>query len=99
MFIMEVFKEEINKVFNILMGCEFLLSIFSFILKVVFIIIIASIVIKIAKKIIERVFSNNKKTAIRITKRREDTLRKLIENALVYVVYSIVDRKSVVWER
>src|SRR5690625_3876525 len=72
------------------MGGEFWLSIFSFVLKVVFIIIIASIVIKIAKKIIERVFSNNKKTAIRITKRREDTLRKLIENALVYVVYSIV---------
>lgn len=87
---MEVVKEELNKVFNILMGGEFWLSIFSFVLKVVFIIIIASIVIKIAKKIIERVFSNNKKTAIRITKRREDTLRKLIENALVYVVYSIV---------
>jgi len=87
---LEVVKEELNKVFNILMGGEFWLSIFSFVLKVVFIIIIASIVIKIAKKIIERVFSNNKKTAIRITKRREDTLRKLIENALVYVVYSIV---------
>lgn len=87
---MEVVKEELNKVLNILMGGEFWLSIFSFVLKVVFIIIIASIVIKIAKKIIERIFSNNKKTAVRITKRREDTLRKLIENALVYVVYSIV---------
>src|SRR5699024_9562913 len=87
---LDVVKEELNKVFNILMGGEVWLSIFSFVLKVVFIIIIASIVIKIAKKIIERVFTNNKKTARRITKRREDTLRKLIENALVYVVYSIV---------
>src|SRR5690625_796031 len=87
---LDVVIEDFNKLFYLLMGVYFWLSIFIFLLKVVFIIIIVSIVIKISKKIIERVLSNNKKTAIRITKRREDTLRKLIENALVYVVYSIV---------
>ena len=87
---MEIVKEELNKVLTTLMGGEFWFGVFSFVLKVAFIIILATIIIKVSKKLIEKVFSNHKRTAIRVTKRREETLKKLIENALVYIVYTIV---------
>jgi len=87
---LEIAKEELNKVLATLMGGEFWFGVFAFVLKVAFIIILASIIIKVAKKLIEKIFSSHKRTAIRVTKRREETLKKLIENALVYIVYTIV---------
>src|SRR5699024_12189511 len=49
----------------------------------------ASIIIKVSRKIIGRIFSQNKKKTMRMTERREKTLKKLIENALVYTVYTL----------
>lgn len=87
---MELIKQEFNKVLSTLLGGEFWLGILSFTLKIAFIIILASVIIKVSKKLIRKVFSDHKRKAVRVTKRREETLRKLIENALVYVVYTIV---------
>lgn len=87
---MEIVKEELNKVLGTLMGGEFWIGIFTFVLKIAFIIILASVIIKVSKKVIEKVFTDNKRKTVRMTKRREETLKKLIENALVYIVYSIV---------
>lgn len=59
-------------------------------LKVILILIIALIVIRVGKKLIIRLFSgnaNNRPT--QLTKRREKTLRKLVQNALQYVVWFI----------
>lgn len=56
-------------------------------LKVAFIIILATIVIKVGRAIIRKVFKVQLKSPLRPSERRENTLLKLLENILVYVVY------------
>ncbi len=55
--------------------------------KVLFIILVATVVVGIGKKIIGRVFTMKVRSKLRPTARREQTLRKLLENALAYIVY------------
>lgn len=57
------------------------------ILKIIFIILIAVIVIRVGKAIIRKMFTFQIKTKIRPSERREQTLLKLLENSLTYVVY------------
>lgn len=87
---MQFFKQEFNKVLETVLSGEFWFSIVGFFFKIAIILILASLVVKVSKKLIERVFSQNQKKKIRITKRREETMKKLIENALIYIVYTIV---------
>lgn len=87
---MQFVEQEFNKVLGILGSGEFWFSIFSFFFKIAIILIAASIIIKVSRKIIRRVFSQNKKKTMRMTERREKTLKKLIENALVYTIYTLV---------
>ncbi|AYC28388.1 mechanosensitive ion channel family protein [Paenisporosarcina cavernae] len=56
-------------------------------LKVLAIIILAAIVVKIGKIVIRKVFTLRMKTPIRYTERRQNTLLKLLENVIAYVVY------------
>ncbi|MFC4558472.1 mechanosensitive ion channel family protein [Virgibacillus kekensis] len=56
-------------------------------LKIFLIIIIAMLLIRIGRKIIVRIFQNKSRGPFRITERRENTLKKLIENILKYTVY------------
>lgn len=86
---MQFLKQEFNKILEILGSGEFWFSIFSFFFKIALIFIMASIIIKVSRKIIGRIFSRNKKKTMRMTERREKTLKKLIENALVYTVYTL----------
>lgn len=55
--------------------------------KVLFIVLVAVVVVAIGKGIIRRVFTMKIKSKLRPTERREKTLRKLLENALAYIVY------------
>lgn len=87
---MQFLKQEFNKILEILGSGEFWFSIFSFFFKIALILIMASIIIKVSRKIIRRIFSQNKKKTMRMTERRERTLKKLIENALVYTIYILV---------
>lgn len=56
-------------------------------LKIMFIIVLAMIVIRIGRKLIERIFQNKQRGPFHITERRENTLKKLIQNILTYTVY------------
>lgn len=56
-------------------------------MKVLFIILMALVVIRIGKSIIRRTFNFQIKTKIRPSERREQTLLKLLENVISYVVY------------
>lgn len=56
-------------------------------LKIVLIIILASIVVKITKKLVDRSFGKRHKGIVRISERREATIKKLIKNVVAYVVY------------
>ncbi|PKR77425.1 mechanosensitive ion channel protein MscS [Halalkalibacillus sediminis] len=58
-------------------------------LRIVLIIILAIIVTKVGKRIIQKIFSRRDEGPFRITERREQTLSKLLENVLRYVVYFV----------
>jgi len=56
-------------------------------LKIIFIIILAAIVVKVGKMIIRQLFLVRMKTPLRYSERRQNTMLKLLENVLAYVVY------------
>lgn len=58
-------------------------------LKIVLITIVSTIFIRIGKLAISKIFLFRGKSPIRISERRENTLSKLLENILTYVVYFI----------
>ncbi|MBS4175203.1 mechanosensitive ion channel family protein [Bacillus sp. FJAT-49736] len=51
--------------------------------------VVASIVIKVGKAAIRNIFKVRSKSLLRISERRENTLLKLLENILTYVVYFV----------
>lgn len=58
-------------------------------LKICLILIIATVFIRIGKLAISKIFLFRGKSPLRISERRENTLSKLLENILTYVVYFI----------
>ena len=83
---------ELDKFWEYISGPDLWLAIGSAAFRIVLIIIIATFIIRMSKKIIYRVFSDHKRkraTPIRITARRENTLKKLSANVISYVVYFI----------
>lgn len=84
---MNVVNKQIEKVWDYISGPELWTAIGQGFLKIIFIILVAMIVIKVGKKVIEKVFISRQHGPFRITERRENTLRKLLHNMLVYTVY------------
>ncbi|MEK3806668.1 mechanosensitive ion channel family protein [Bacillus sp. FSL H8-0547] len=58
-------------------------------LKIIGILILASILIKIGNVVIGKIFMLRTKSPLRISERRENTLVKLLDNVLTYLVYFI----------
>ncbi|MFC4353497.1 mechanosensitive ion channel family protein [Chryseomicrobium palamuruense] len=56
-------------------------------LKILVILVLMAIVVKVGKKAIERVMVLRSKTPIGYTERRQNTLIKLLQNGLTYIVY------------
>jgi small conductance mechanosensitive channel len=56
-------------------------------LKIIFIIVLAAIVVKVGKIIIRQIFIVRMKTPLRYSERRQNTMLKLLENVIAYVVY------------
>jgi len=56
-------------------------------IKLLFILVITAIVVKLGKKIIERIFLVRQKSPLSYSERRQNTLLKLLQNILTYVVY------------
>ena len=57
------------------------------VLKVIFILMLTAIVTRIGKKIIERVFLVRQRSPLSYSERRQNTLQRLLQNILAYVVY------------
>ena len=55
--------------------------------KVLLILLITAIAVKFGKHIIQKVFSVRQKTPLRYSERRQNTLLKLLQNVLTYVIY------------
>src|SRR5699024_5766892 len=90
--IMSKLSNELIKFWEYISGPDLWLAIGSAVFRIVLILIIATFIIRMSKKIIYQVFSDHKKkraTPIRITARRENTLKKLSANVISYVVYFI----------
>lgn len=57
------------------------------VLKILLIMIFTGVVVKIAKMIIRKVFAVRMRTPLRYSERRQNTMLKLLENVVTYVVY------------
>ncbi|MDG4657561.1 mechanosensitive ion channel family protein [Ectobacillus antri] len=57
------------------------------ILKIIFIIAIASVVIRVGRAIIHNAFRINSKSPLQISERRTNTVAKLLQNVITYVVF------------
>jgi small-conductance mechanosensitive channel len=56
-------------------------------LKIIFIVVLSVILVKMGKIIIRKVFLVRMKTPLRYSERRQNTMLKLLENVIAYVVY------------
>lgn len=56
-------------------------------IEIIFIILLAMIAVKVGKIVIRKVFQVRMKTPLRYSERRQNTLFKLLENVISYVVY------------
>ncbi len=77
----------INKIKKLLLNEELWIDSGIIILKVFFIILLAGIVVKIGKIVIQKLFEVRMKAPLRYSERRQNTLLKLLQNGLAYVVY------------
>ena len=77
----------INKIKKLLLDEELWINSGIIILKVFFIILLAGIVVKIGKIVIQKLFEVRMKAPLRYSERRQNTLLKLLQNGLAYVVY------------
>lgn len=84
---MDVVNEQIDKMWGHISGPELWLVIGKGLLNIIIIILLAMVIIKVGKKVIDKVFISRQHGPFRITERRENTLRKLLHNILVYTVY------------
>lgn len=80
-------NKEVATAWEYLTGPELWIKLGGGALKIVVIMILASILIKVGKKIVDHLFHNHKKGPLRISERRESTIKKLIQNIITYVVY------------
>lgn len=86
---MGILSEQWNSVQEYLLNPELWLTLGRGTVKIFLIIIIASIVVKVGRRISNRMFSRRDKGPFRISERRENTMKKLVQNTIAYVVYFI----------
>lgn len=89
---MSTLSRQFEKIWTYLSGVDLWLSIGTAILKIILIIVLSIVIVRISKKVINRLFTSpktNRAAPIRISERRENTLKKLTANVIAYVVYFI----------
>ncbi|UJL46397.1 mechanosensitive ion channel family protein [Virgibacillus sp. NKC19-16] len=87
---METITNQFTSLWDYLTGPELWIMIGTGILRIILILVLAVTIVKVTRKLVNRLFSNREKgSRIRITERRENTLKKLIKNVVAYVVYFI----------
>ncbi|MFC5589974.1 mechanosensitive ion channel family protein [Sporosarcina soli] len=80
-------KEQAEKVEKFLFSQETWETLGTIAIRVLVIVVLAAIVVRVGKLVIRRVFKVKMKVPLRQSERREQTLMKLLENTLAYVVY------------
>lgn len=86
---MSYLEKIVNSAIAKLLDEDLWVNIGEIILKIIVVLVIASIVIKIGRAAIRNIFRVRSKSPLRISERRENTLQKLLENIITYVVYFV----------
>lgn len=81
--------ERLQESWEYLTGPGLWLSIGEGVLRIIVIIVLALIIVRVTRNLVDRLFKKREKGPIRITERREATLKKLIKNVVAYVVYFV----------
>lgn len=81
--------ERLQESWDYLTGPGLWLSIGEGVLRIIVIIVLALIIVRVTRNLVDRLFKKREKGPIRITERREATLKKLIKNVVAYVVYFV----------
>jgi len=80
-------KTQLVNLWNYVTGPQLWITLGKGFIKILIICILAMIVVKIGKNIINRIFQKRKHNVIKMTERREETLKSLTQNMLAYIVY------------
>ena len=83
----QLFGEETVKIGKFIFDEDTWIHLVAVAVKIVFIIMISIIVVQVGKYIIRKIFKIKLKSPLRKEERREQTLLKLLENTISYVVY------------
>ena len=86
---MNLLSNQWAKIWDYITGPELWVMLGKGFFRIVLIWILATLVIRVGRKVTEQLFQNKQRGPIRITARREATLKKLIQNMLSYVIYFI----------
>ncbi|SFD70965.1 small conductance mechanosensitive channel [Lentibacillus persicus] len=86
---MSFFSNQMSDLWEYITGPELWVSIGTAVIQAILIMVIAVIVIRVGNNIIARVFDSRSRGPLRITERREVTIKKLIQNTMKYTVYFI----------
>ncbi|WP_093214498.1 mechanosensitive ion channel family protein [Sediminibacillus albus] len=84
---MEQIKQQWAALMERLAGPELWITLGEGALRILLIVALSGIIIKIGTSLISRIFSKRDHGPFRISERRENTLKKLVQNTLTYVVY------------
>ncbi|RLL41323.1 mechanosensitive ion channel family protein [Oceanobacillus piezotolerans] len=86
---MEEFNDQVLSFWDYLTGPVLWTNIITGFVKIVVIVLLAVLIVKVVRKLIDRFFTNRQKGPLRISKRRENTLTKLIKSIIAYFVYFV----------
>ncbi|GLO68221.1 MULTISPECIES: mechanosensitive ion channel family protein [Oceanobacillus] len=84
---MDFLNRQWERLWNYLSNPDLWVGIFQGALQIVVIILLALLIVKVTRKFVDKFFVQRQSGPIRITERRENTLKKLIKNVVAYVVY------------
>lgn len=79
--------QELQESWDYLSGPKIWVNAGESILQAIIILIVAVFIIKIGNRVVNRVFESRARQSLRITERREVTIKKLMQNVLKYSVY------------
>jgi moderate conductance mechanosensitive channel len=86
---LKIFEDMWNQAYEYITDVELWISLGQGLLKILLILIVSAVFIRIGKLAISKIFLFRGKSPLRFSERRENTLAKLLENILTYVVYFI----------
>ncbi|WP_019415745.1 mechanosensitive ion channel family protein [Paenisporosarcina sp. TG20] len=80
-------EELLKNAESILLNEQLWIDIGEGVLKIVFVLLLAGVVVKIIKAVVRKAFAIRMKAPMRFSERRQNTLLKLVENVVAYVIY------------